>query len=117
MIKSGNEKVQSFLEEVKRIDAEQYKVLIEIHKIVINHHPKIDQNIMYGGIVFFIDSELISGLFAYKNHVTIEFSKGYLMKDPYQFLEGKGKYRRHLKIWSKEDIKNKDVAFFVKQAV
>ena len=39
------------------------------------------------------------------------------MKDPNKLLEGKGKYRRHLKIKCKEDIEHKDVAFFVKQAV
>lgn len=60
---------------------------------------------------------MISGVFAYENHITIEFSRGYLMKDPDAVLEGKGKYRRHLKIRIHEDIKNKDVAFFVKQAV
>ena len=39
------------------------------------------------------------------------------MKDPNKLLEGSGKFRRHLKIKSKEDISNKDVDFFVKQAV
>jgi hypothetical protein len=39
------------------------------------------------------------------------------MKDPYDRLEGKGKYRRHLKIKKREDITSKETAFFVKQAV
>ncbi|MEO9885943.1 MAG: DUF1801 domain-containing protein [Balneola sp.] len=52
-----------------------------------------------------------------KNHITLEFSKGFLMNDPDDVLEGSGKYRRHLKIKTYEDIENKDVTFFVKQAI
>jgi hypothetical protein len=52
-----------------------------------------------------------------KNHITIEFSKGFLMEDPDSNLEGKGKYRRHLKILNEEDILNKNVAFFIRQAM
>ncbi len=39
------------------------------------------------------------------------------MQDPNKFLEGSGKSRRQLKIKSKEDILNKDVDSFVRQAV
>ena len=38
------------------------------------------------------------------------------MKDPKKLLEGTGKFRRHLKIKSFEDVSDKEVAFFVKQA-
>ena len=37
------------------------------------------------------------------------------MKDPDNILEGTGKFRRHLKIRSFSDIKNKKVDLFVKQ--
>ncbi len=39
------------------------------------------------------------------------------MEDPNSILEGKGKYRRHLKLLKKEDILSKEVSFFVKQEV
>ena len=39
------------------------------------------------------------------------------MKDPNQFLEGTGQYRRHLKIKLLSEIKEKTVDFFVKQVV
>jgi hypothetical protein len=39
------------------------------------------------------------------------------MKDPFQHLEGKGKYRKHLKILRSEDILRKEVTFFINQAV
>ncbi len=117
MKKSENEEVQKFLDEIQLIDAEKSDILIEIHEIIFSHFPKTDERIMYGGIVFFLNDEMFSGLFLNKKHITLEFSKGFLLEDPNRILEGKGKYRRHLKILTKEDILSKGVSFFVKQAV
>ncbi|WP_044403962.1 DUF1801 domain-containing protein [Lacinutrix sp. Hel_I_90] len=117
MKKSENEKVQKFLDEIMLIAAGKADTLIEIREIVFNHFPKTDERIMYGGIVFFLNDEMFSGLFLNKKHISLEFSKGFLMEDPNSFLEGKGKYRRHLKLLTKEDILSKDVSSFVKQAI
>lgn len=38
------------------------------------------------------------------------------MRDPDNFLEGSGANRRHLKIFQKEDIKNKKVEYYIKQS-
>lgn len=114
---SKNEKVQKFLDELDLIDNEQFKILNEVREIVLDTHSKTEEKIMYGGVLFFIDTEMFSGVFAYKNHITIEFSQGFLMKDPDELLEGNGKYRRHLKLKSKEDIRNKQVAAFVEKAI
>jgi|TARA_R100000027_G_scaffold34389_1_gene25229 hypothetical protein len=117
MKKIENEGVQNFLNEIKLIDSNKSNMLILIRDIILNAFPKTKEKIMYGGLVFFLHDEMFSGLFLNKNHVTLEFSKGYLMEDPKKILEGKGKYRRHLKILTSEDILNKEVSFFVKQAV
>jgi len=45
----------------------------------------------------------------------LEFSNGYLFDDPKSLLEGKGKYRRHLKLRSLDDIETKKVDYFMKQ--
>ncbi|MCF7797358.1 MAG: DUF1801 domain-containing protein [Lentisphaeria bacterium] len=117
MKKPENVAVQKFLDEIELIDAEKADALIGIREIILNHFPKTDERIMYGGIVFFLDDEMYSGLFLNKKHVTLEFSRGFLMEDPNRVLEGKGKYRRHLKILTKDDVLSKGVSFFVKQAV
>jgi hypothetical protein len=39
------------------------------------------------------------------------------MTDLNHFLEGKGQFRRHLKIRAKEEVTSKEVVFFVKQAL
>lgn len=115
--KSENVEVQKFLDKIKIIDATKSPILFEIRQIIFNFFPKTDERIMYGGIVFFLNDEMFSGLFLNKKHVTLEFSKGFLMQDPHDFLEGKGKYRRHMKIKTMEDIVNNNVHFFVQQAV
>ena len=117
MKNSKNERVRKFLDEITVIDNEKFKTLNAMREIVFNTYPKTDERIMYGGIMFSLDNEDFGGLFVRKNHISFEFSKGFLMKDPNKFLEGSGKFRRHLKIRSKDDIRNKDVSSFVQQAV
>lgn len=117
MRKSNNEKVQTFLDGIQLMDDELGNALIEIRELVFNLHPDAEEKIMYGGIVFFADNEMFSGVFVNQKHTSLEFSKGSVMKDPDSHLEGKGKFRRHLKIKSREDILKKDVAHYVKQAV
>ena len=39
-----------------------------------------------------------------------------MITDPDKYLEGDGKYRRHLKIINKKDIKSKKVESYINQA-
>ena len=117
MKNSKNEKVQKFLDEIIIFESEKFNILNSMREIVFKTYPETDERIMYGGIMFSLNNEDFGGLFVRKNHISFEFSKGFLMKDPNQFLEGSGKFRRHLKIRSADDIRNKDVGSFVKQAV
>jgi hypothetical protein len=115
MVTSKNEKVQNFLNELKATDFESFEIVTALRQIVLDTFTESTEKIMYGGIVFFVKAEMISGVFVYKNHSTLELSNGFLMKDPKGYLEGKGKYRRHIKIKDKADILNKEVAFYVGQ--
>jgi hypothetical protein len=116
MTKSHNEEVQKFLTGVST-EPEKYASMIEMRELIFKAHPEAKEKIMYGGIVFFLNNEMFSGLFINKNHISLEFSNGFQMKDPGGHLEGKGKYRRHLKIMKREDVSNKEVSYFVKQAI
>ena len=116
-MKSKNEKVQQFLDELMMSDAEKYTSLMEMRKIVFDTYPNTEEKIMYGGILFSLNSEDFSGLFVRKHHISFEFGNGFKMQDPNKVLEGSGKFRRHLKIRTQADIENKEVAFFVQQAV
>ncbi len=115
--KPEDKEVLKFMNELEMIDHDKSSILSELREIVFQHFPETTERIMYGGIVFFLEDEMYSGLFAAKNHVTLEFSRGFLMKDPKSHLEGKGKFRRHLKFFQAEDISGKEASFFIEQAV
>jgi hypothetical protein len=117
VINSTNEKVRIFLTDLQTVDNGVYDNILEMREIIFKIYPLVGEKMMYGGILFSIETEMFCGLFAYKNHASIEFSNGYLMKDEKNILEGKGKFRRHLKIWDINDIAIKDVEGFVKQAI
>lgn len=115
MKKSENKEVEKFLRELKEFDAEKYTIVESARQIVFGVYPKVAERIMYGGIMFSLEKDF-GGLFVSKNHVSFEFSNGYQFKDPKRVLEGAGKYRRHVKLRSLSDVKDKDVTSFVSQA-
>ena len=92
------------------------KIADSLRKLISKIAPQAKEKIKYGGLVFMVDKKLICGIFLRKNHISVEFSFGKEMQDPDNFLEGNGKYRRHLKIFDKKDIKNKKVEYYVKQS-
>jgi hypothetical protein len=116
MKKPIDKKVQEFLDDIQMIDSEKYEIMQKLRNIVFKVYPKTKERMMYGGIMFSLDDDF-GGIFLRKNHISFEFGNGVNMDGPDNVLEGKGQYRRHLKIRSVVDIKNKKVEFYVKQAV
>ncbi len=116
MEKSNDNRVQKFIEDIQMSDFDQFETLMKMRKIVFSINPEIQEKMMYGGIVFFLETDW-GGLFVSKNHISFEFSLGVEFKDPDGLLEGKGKLRRHLKLLSSEAIETKKVAYFVREAL
>ncbi len=114
--KIKNADVQKFLEDTILKDKEKAEVIFQLREIVFKIFPNVTERIIYGGIMFSLEKDF-GGIFVSKKHVSFEFTNGYEMKDPNQFLEGTGQYRRHLKIKLLSEIKEKTVDFFVKQVV
>ncbi len=112
----ANDRVQQFVDDTFSVDEEKGELLLSLQKMVLKICPDAEEGIKYGGPIFNRTTELICGIFVYKKHISLEFSFGNEFSDPREFLEGGGKYRRHLKIMNKKDIDNKDVSFFVSQA-
>lgn len=124
--KSKDERVQKFLDDVMMHDDEKFNIMEALRKIVFANHGKTNERMMYGGIMFSMKGDKkdtakkdvdFGGIFVRKHHVSFEFGNGFAFDDPKKLLEGTGKFRRHLKIKSIADVKDKDVDFFVKQAV
>jgi len=111
-----NDRVEQFIRDTLSIDEEKGDIIVSLREMILEISPDAHEEIKYGGVVFNVNSELISGIFLRKKHISLEFSFGMKMSDPDGYLEGSGKYRRHLKLMNDSDIANKDVKFFVTQA-
>lgn len=111
-----NDRIENFIQDVLFVDEEKGEILTSLRKMILEISSNAQEEIKYGGLVFNIDAELICGIFIRKKHISLEFSFGMMMSDPDNYLEGKGSYRRHLKIFDKKDIKNKKVEFYATQA-
>jgi hypothetical protein len=113
---SKNEQVQNFLDDIIIIDPDKSDIIEKLREIVFLTDPSINERIMYGGILLSLEKDF-GGIFAYKKHVSFEFSLGIHMDDPGDILEGGGKFRRHIKVHCMADIETKEISSFVKQAL
>ncbi|MBI5042909.1 MAG: DUF1801 domain-containing protein [Nitrospirae bacterium] len=107
-----DQSVKQFLDDLEAFMPEKAKIIIALRKIVLQVIPEATEVMMYGGIVY-KTNRLLCGLFARKNHITVEFEKEREIDDPYLILEGKGKERRHIKISTYEDIKEKKIRYYI----
>ena len=113
---ASDQRIPTFLADIQAHDFALFTVLKATREMAFKLHPMVSERFIYGGIMFSLDQDF-GGLFAYKNHVSLAFSEGYLLKDPNGLLEGGGKFRRHLKLRQLGDIKAKHVRDFLNQAV
>ena len=114
---SNNDKVNDFLSDIQSMSPEQYDMVISIRDIFLKANRELIEGVKYGGLVFNKSNSLIGGIYVYKEHISIEFSNGADFIDADSILEGGGKKRRHLKIFTDADIIEKNIEYFVNQAV
>lgn len=108
--------IQNLLNDIRLLEGEQYSLVQRVRELVKKSVPGASENVKYGGILFSVD-EHFCGVFAYKKHVSVEFSCGALINDTPGHLEGNGKGRRHVKLYSLEDIEAKEVARYIPLAL
>lgn len=110
-----NSKVNDFIEDFQFLDEEKMEIVISLRELALAIVPEAKEEIKYGGLVFFTSHRLFCGIFTRKNHISLEFDRGAEIENSDNFLEGGGKYRRHLKLFKKEDIKNKKAGYYIRQ--
>ncbi|HIP22523.1 MAG TPA: DUF1801 domain-containing protein [Rhodobacteraceae bacterium] len=109
--------IESLLDTLRLANMAAYEIVQQVRQVVQAEAPESHERIMYGGLMFVNNGTDWGGVFAYKNHVSFEFSKGAQLKNTPAFLEGKGKLRRHLKLGAVDDIAAKQLAKFIAQAL
>lgn len=110
-----DQKVQDFIADLEVADPQKAEIVVLARDMYINVVPNLSEKFIYGGIGIFLDESMLGGIYAYSDHVSIIFSHGYKLDDKFKQLEGKGKYRRHIKIHNKKELENKNVDFYIKQ--
>ncbi|MCF6326192.1 MAG: DUF1801 domain-containing protein [Devosiaceae bacterium] len=114
MDKLPEEKVAAFLNELHQSDVKKFEIVEQCRSLFFSLHPNGSERMMYGGIMFSLKHD-VAGVFAYKSHVSFEFGLGHSLDDPNNLLEGNGKLRRHIKLQTIEQIKKKQLKFFIAQ--
>ena len=105
--------LETHLRDIQEHSFEFHDMVLGIRSLFLETCPGLTEAVKYGGIVFLKNGGLIGGVFAYKEHVSVEFSHGASFPDPDSTLEGKGKYRRHIKLHDLDDIEARNLAGFI----
>ncbi|MEM7179275.1 MAG: DUF1801 domain-containing protein [Spirochaetota bacterium] len=109
--------VNDFLADIGLMSKQQLELVLVIRTLFFKASKNIEEGIKYGGLLFTRQGRMLGGIFIYKKHMSIEFSDGATFTDADAILEGKGKFRRHIKIHSQDDLVQKKVSYYIAQAV
>ncbi|WP_062810581.1 DUF1801 domain-containing protein [Alcanivorax sp. NBRC 102028] len=104
------------LDDIRLLGSEQHLIVEAVRASVKSSFPDTLEEVKYGGILF-SSGVHFCGVFAYKEHVSVEFSMGAKIADTYGFLEGRGKGRRHLKLFTLIDVEEKKVVHYLPLAL
>ena len=109
--------VQTLLEDIRLLSEEGHALVQSVRTLAKKTLTSVSEKVKYGGILFSSDGVQFGGVFAYKEHVSVEFGKGASIVDPFGHLEGSGKGRRHVKLRNQEDISSKHLTQYMKLAL
>ncbi len=108
--------VQALLDDIRLLGPEQYELVEAVRALVRQTVSPIDEEVKYGGIMFSSDLPFC-GVFAYRQHVSVEFGSGAMITDAHAHLEGVGKGRRHIKLRTLSDIESRNLAHYLPLAL
>lgn len=108
--------VEALLDDVRLLSEARHDIVQAVRAQVRQVVKPLSEGVKYGGIMFSSDVPF-GGVFAYKDHVSVEFSHGAAIEDPLGHLEGGGKLRRHLKLLSADDVRAKSLATYLPLAL
>jgi hypothetical protein len=108
--------VQDLLEDIRLVSEQNFEIVEAVRALVKNTFESTSEEVKYGGILF-TSGVQFGGVFAYKAYVTVEFGNGAKIIDPFGFLEGTGKGRRHVKLLSVSQIQEKKLTHYLSLAL
>ena len=108
--------VRTLLDDLRLLDDGRHETVEAVRRQVAALVRPLSEEVKYGGIMF-SSGVHFGGVFAYKDHVTVEFANGAAIDDPHGLLEGAGKRRRHLKLHSAADVVDRRLADYLPLAL
>ena len=108
--------VEALLEDVRLLSEERYETVQVVRALAKKVIKPLSEEVKYGGILF-SSGVAFGGVFAYKEHVSVEFSRGAVISDTLGQLEGSGKLRRHIKLASPNDVNAKQLVKYLPLAL
>ncbi len=115
------------LDDIRLLGANQSEIVAAVRQLMQQRVPGLTEQVKYGGILFSgyagadhtgtEQTVAFGGVFAYQQHVSVEFSQGAQISDPYGLLQGNGKGRRHLKLFTLADVERSQLAQYIPLAL
>ena len=108
--------IEALVADIRLLGEEQFQIVQAVRTLTKKSVQHLSEEVKYGGILF-ASGPHFGGVFAYKEHVSVEFGRGAAINDLDGFLEGSGKDRRHIKLKSVSDISAKNLAKYLPLAL
>lgn len=110
------DRISTLLDDIRLLDQARFELVQSLREIILGLAPSISEEVKYGGILFSAEKPFC-GIFSYAKHVSLEFGAGASLPDKFKVLEGEGKLRRHIKLWSAQDIAERHVGEYLRLAL
>mgnify|MGYP001272609014 FL=1 len=102
------DRISRLLDDIRLLDSGRFELVQALREIILGLAPSVSEEVKYGGLLF-SSGKPFCGIFSYTKHVSLEVGEGASLPDAFKVLEGAGKFRRHIKLLSVEDIRGKHV--------
>ncbi|MBH1964108.1 MAG: DUF1801 domain-containing protein [Comamonadaceae bacterium] len=108
--------VEALLEDIRFLSEDRHATVQAVRSLMKKLAKPLSEEVKYGGILF-ASGVQFGGVFAYKDHVSVEFSRGASITDTWGHLQGGGKLRRHIKLKTLTDIETTHLADYIPLAL
>jgi len=107
--------IDTLLDAIGTASPTNHAIATTLRALVRSAAPVADETVKYGGL-YYSGARPFCGIFAYAEHVTLEFTRGAELNDSAGILLGGGQYRRHIRFTSPDQIDAAMVSAYVAQA-
>jgi hypothetical protein len=112
-MKAKAKDVEAFVQE---IEPKKRALVQALRRFVKKEAPQLKEAIKWGNVCW-LGKGNVAWIIVYDEHVDFGFFNGAKLKDPAELLEGTGKGLRHVKVRAAKDIRPKEFAALLAQAV